>query len=228
MNDNFTLAYLIILVFTLLAYTLVNRRFNKYSGTMAACDMTAREVAKKILQDAGLTDVDVKYLSSAGLSDHYAPSQKTLWLSENVINSKSIAAIGIAAHEAAHAIQHAENYKPLVFRNANVNMASVGSRFGVLLLIIGLYFSITPVSYVGIILYSFVVLFTLLTLPVEFNASQRAIAILRDSSILTESELPGAKSVLSAAAMTYVAAVLAAVLQLFRMISRIRRSGKDD
>ena len=154
--------------------------------------------------------------------------KRVLRLSERVINSNSVAAVSVAAHEASHALQHAENYKPMVLRTACVNSVNFGSRFSMLIIILGLFLSFTPLLYVGVALYSLVVFFALITLPVEFNASRRALSLLSDTGVVSADELHGAKSVLSAAAMTYVVSALSAVIQLLRLVALVNRAKDRD
>ena len=167
---------------------------------------------------AGITDVTIRPIAGE-LTDNYNPKDHTLNLSQNVYGSRSIAAIGVAAHECGHAIQHAEGYAPLGFRSAIVPVVSIGSTLSWPLILIGLLIPRLDVCItLGILLFSLVVVFQFVTLPVEFNASGRAIAILRNGGFMTEEELGGAKRVLTAAALTYVAAMVTAILQLVRLL----------
>lgn len=182
--------------------------------------MTGAEAAQRILNTAGIYDVTIQHVSG-NLTDHYNPSNKTLNLSDSVYGSTSVAAVGVAAHECGHAIQHQKNYVPLTLRAAIVPVANLGSTLAWPLILIGLLFSRnTGVLFIdlGIICFSFAVIFQLVTLPVEFNASRRALRILGEQGILSESELPYTRKVLQAAALTYVASAASAILQLLRLI----------
>ena len=182
--------------------------------------MTGAEAAQRILNTAGIYDVTIQHVSG-NLTDHYNPSNKTLNLSDSVYGSTSVAAVGVAAHECGHAIQHQKNYVPLTLRAAIVPVANLGSTLAWPLILIGLLFSRnTGVLFIdlGIICFSFAVIFQLVTLPVEFNASRRALRILGEQGILSESELPYTRKVLQAAALTYVASAASANLQLLRLI----------
>ncbi len=182
--------------------------------------MTGKEAAQRVLRSAGIMDVTVRHVSGS-LTDHYDPRNKTLNLSDSVYDSTSVAAIGVAAHECGHAIQHQKDYAPLSIRSAIVPVANIGSTLAWPLIIIGLLFSSATGSFLiklGIICFSLAVLFQLVTLPVEFDASRRAVNILGSTGILSEEELPMTKKVLGAAALTYVAGAAAAILQLLRLI----------
>ena len=173
-----------------------------------------------MLRSAGIMDVTVRHVSGS-LTDHYDPRNKTLNLSDSVYDSTSVAAIGVAAHECGHAIQHQKDYAPLSIRSAIVPVANIGSTLAWPLIIIGLLFSSATGSFLiklGIICFSLAVLFQLVTLPVEFDASRRAVNILGSTGILSEEELPMTKKVLGAAALTYVAGAAAAILQLLRLM----------
>lgn len=182
--------------------------------------MTGAEAAQRILNTAGIYDVTIQHVSG-NLTDHYNPSNKTLNLSDSVYGSTSVAAVGVAAHECGHAIQHQKNYVPLTLRAAIVPVANLGSTLAWPLILIGLLFSRNTGALfidLGIICFSFAVIFQLVTLPVEFNASRRALRILGEQGILSESELPYTRKVLQAAALTYVASAASAILQLLRLI----------
>lgn len=196
----------------------VQSAYSKYSRVSASCGMTATEVAERILHGAGIYDVNIEMVGG-NLTDHYDPSSRTLRLSQGVANSTSLAALGVAAHEAGHALQHADAYAPLVLRSAVVPTVNIGSSLSWPLVLMGMVFSWEPLINVGILLFSLTVLFTLITLPVEFNASRRALTALEGGGFMDGRELSGAKSVLSAAALTYVAAALTAVLQLLRLLT---------
>ena len=218
------------LIFTLWAQARVQSTFNKYSKVSARGNYTGADVARHILNKAGLPGVGVERVAGM-LTDHYDPRVGVLRLSEGVYASRSIAALGIAAHEAGHAIQHGEKYPALVLRTAVAPAAATGSQLGIWIFMIGLLigmFSQTNVTWIldaGIILFSVAVLFTIITLPVEFNASKRAILVLNEGGFLAADELPKAKAVLDAAALTYVAAAATAVLTLVRLL--ILRGNRD-
>jgi Zn-dependent membrane protease YugP len=212
------------LVLGIYAQAKVSSSFNRYSQVPSARGLTGAQAARQVLDSAGLYDVGIEVAGSR-LSDHYDPRSRTLSLSPEVGNSNSLAALGVAAHEAGHAIQHAAGYVPFKFRSALVPVANFGTNFGFILFFVGLlFFRSGLLMNIGIVLYAAAVLFTLVTLPVELNASRRAMALLSDRSILVADELAGARKVLNAAALTYVAAALMAVLQLVRLILISRRS----
>ena len=195
----------------------VQSAFNKYSKVKSFRHYTGKDAARKILDENGLYDVRVENISG-NLTDHFDPSANVIRLSESTYNSDSVAAIGVAAHEAGHAVQHATGYVPIRVRNSIVPAVNLCSTIAMPLFIIGLLLGMTNLANVGIILFSGALIFQIVTLPVEFDASHRAIKILDSSAMLDEDELKGAKKVLRAAAMTYVAAVLASALQLLRLV----------
>ena len=185
-----------------------------------AGDALACRVAEQMMHNAGIYDVSVQRVAG-NLTDHYDPRTKTLRLSESVYDSTSVAAVGVAAHETGHAIQHDVGYAPLALRSFFVPLADFGSRLAIPLILIGFIFSGGGSTLVtlGILFFSLSVVFTIITLPVEFNASRRAIRLLADDGFLDSDEIGGAKRVLSAAAMTYVAAAFAAIAQLLRLVA---------
>ena len=211
---------LIGVVICMIASAKMNSTFNKYSRVRSHSGMTGREAAETILRRAGIYDVRVERISG-NLTDHYDPRTKTLRLSESVYDSTSVAAVGVAAHETGHAIQHDVGYAPLALRSFFVPLANFGSRLAIPLILIGFIFSGGGSTLVtlGILFFSLSVVFTIITLPVEFNASRRAIRLLADDGFLDSDEIGGAKKVLSAAAMTYVAAAFAAIAQLLRLVA---------
>lgn len=212
--------YLVLIgvIVSLIASAKVKSTYEKYSRVHSLSGMTGAEAAERILRNAGIYDVRIQRVSGH-LTDHYDPRNKTLNLSDSVYGSTSVAAIGVASHEAGHAIQHATNYIPLKFRNSFVPVANFGSSLSWPLILLGLLLgSAHYLVTIGIILFSFAVIFQLVTLPVEFNASNRAIRILDNSGILRGDEVRHARKVLSAAALTYVAAAATSVLQLLRLI----------
>jgi len=209
------------LLISLYASIKVRTTYSSYSRIGNSKNITGWQAARKILDSAGLNDVGIEHVRGS-LTDHYDPRSRILRLSEGVYDSTSIAAIGIAAHEAGHAIQHATRYSPLVFRNSIVPVVNIATNASWIIFLIGLFISsqsgITLMN-IGILLFCSCVLFQLVTLPVEFNASQRAIAQLNTMSLVDDDDIRGVRKVLSAAAMTYVAALIVAVLQLLRLIA---------
>ena len=206
--------------------------FNRYSRVMSHSGMTGREAAERLLRGAGIYDVRVEYVSG-NLTDHYDPRNKVLRLSDSTYSSASVAAVGVAAHECGHAIQHAVGYAPLNIRSALVPVANFGSTIAWPLIVLGLFISGNSSSLliqIGILAFSLSVLFQIVTLPVEFNASGRAIRILGESGMLYPDEISGTKRVLGAAALTYVASAASAILQLIRiiLITGGRGNGEND
>ena len=210
---------LIILAFLISALVSVkmNATFSKYSKVRSYCGMTGAQAAQRILSSAGIYDVRIEHVSGK-LTDHYDPSNKVLRLSDAVYGNTSIAAIGVAAHECGHAVQHARNYVPLSVRSAIVPVANFGSQLSWPLFLAGLIFSFRPLLMIGILLFCAALLFQIVTLPVEFNASARALRMLDETGIMGKQEIRGTKKVLRAAAMTYVAAVIGSLLQLLRLL----------
>lgn len=204
-------------VLCLLASTKVQSTFKRYAKVRAMSGMTGAEVADRILRLNGIMDVQIERVAG-NLSDHYDPRRKVLRLSDSVYGSNSIAAIGVAAHECGHALQHHYGYAPLSLRTILVPITNIGSRLAFPVILLGIILSSFEVLVpIGILLFGLTVVFSLVTLPVEFNASRRAIAVLGEQGILYDEELTGAKKVLSAAAMTYVASAVSAILQLLRL-----------
>lgn len=217
-------------VICLIASARVKSTYRKYSSYRSMTGMTGAQAAQRLLNNAGIYDVRIQHVSGE-LTDHYNPSAKTLNLSDSVYNSTSVAAIGVAAHECGHAIQHQRGYFPLTLRSAIVPVANIGSTLSWPLFLIGLLFSRNTGSFLinlGIICFSFAVIFQLVTLPVEFNASRRALVALEEQGILNTSELPYTKKVLKAAALTYVASAASAILQLLRLILLFGGRRRDD
>ncbi len=210
------------LLLGLWAQTMVNTRFNKYSKVLSARGLSAADVARYILDKNGLSHIPVNHIAGR-LTDHFDPTRNTVNLSDAVYSSTSVAAIGVAAHEVGHAIQHAKGYKPMEIRRAILPISAIGSKAWFLIFILGLMSSIDPLINTGIILFSAIVLFQLVTLPVEFNASSRAVNTLETYGLLNEQELEGTKKVLSAAAMTYVAALIASIMELLRLLAMAER-----
>ena len=205
-------------VISLIASAKVKSTYAKYSKVQSMSGMTGAMAAEQTLRNAGIYDVRIQRVSGH-LTDHYDPRNKTLNLSDSVINSTSVAAIGVACHEVGHAIQDARSYAPLKFRNSFVPVANFGATLSWPMILIGLLMGGSNVLVtIGIVLFSFAVLFQLVTLPVEFNASNRAIRILGETGILRGDEIGYTRKVLGAAALTYVAAAAASILQLLRLI----------
>lgn len=205
----------------------MNATFQRYQGVRAYSGLTGAQTAQRILRSAGIYDVTVRHVSGK-LTDHYDPRSKTVNLSDAVYGRASLAAVGVAAHECGHAIQNARGYVPLKVRGAIVPVANLGSQLFWPLFLLGLIFSMEPLVNLGILLFLFALVFQIVTLPVEFNASARAIRMLDSTGILSPSEVPGAKKVLRAAAMTYVAAVIGSLLQLLRLLILSGRIRNDD
>lgn len=206
-----------VFIFALICQAKVKTNFNRYSQIMNRSGMTGADAAWRLLQLNGITDVKIKRISGT-LTDYYDPNKKEICLSEDVFNSRSIAAIGVACHEAGHACQHNEGYFPLKIRSIVIPATKIGSALGVPLCLIGLFINSEPLAYVGLFLYGFVALFQLITLPVEFNASKRALQTIETNGFLTDSEYVGARKVLSAAALTYVAALASALATMLRLL----------
>lgn len=213
--------YLLVLLGTLLciwASARVKRIMEEYSRYPSECGLTAEEVARRILNNEGLYEVQIECLSSSD-GDHYDPRTNTVRLSCHNFGSSSITAIGVAAHECGHAIQHAKGYAPLDFRTALVPVVNIGSKAGIPLILLGVFLSYNQVLIqLGIWAFALAVLFQVVTLPVEFNASSRALVKLSEYGLVTEQEKDKCKKILSAAAMTYVAATISTALQWLRLI----------
>lgn len=225
--DKTYILVLIAAIFSMWASMRVNSTYQKYAKVMSRQGICASEAAQRILYYAGLTNIRVEHIRG-NLTDHYDPRTKTLRLSDSTYGSCSVAAIGVAAHECGHAIQDAEGYMPLQFRTALVPVANIGSKFGVPIIILGLILgSNSLLIQIGIWAFSLAVLFQLITLPVEYNASNRALDILETRGILGQEELAMSQKVLSAAALTYVAAAASSILQLLRLILLFGRRDDD-
>ncbi len=204
----------------------VSATYRRYSKIDNRRGMNAAEVAERILKGAGIYEVRIERIAGE-LTDHYDPKNKVVRLSENVYSSASVAAIGVAAHECGHVIQHYGGYLPIKIRNAIVPVVNFGSKLSWPLILLGILFGLTNLVDIGILLFSLVLIFQIVTLPVEFNASKRAITIIREEGILQGEEVTGAKKVLNAAALTYVAGVITTALQvlrLFLLFGRRRRN----
>ena len=217
-------------VICMIASARVKGTFNKYSQLRSMSGMNGAQVALRVLQAAGIYDVQVRHVSGS-LTDHYDPRTKTVNLSDPVYNATSVAALGVAAHECGHAIQHAKSYAPLSIRSALVPIANFGSMLAWPVILIGLLFNTRSsglIIDIGILLFSAAVLFQLVTLPVEFDASRRALVMLRTQGILADDELKYTRRVLKSAALTYVASAAAAILQLLRIILITNGRRRDD
>lgn len=217
-------------VICMIASARVKGTFNKYSQLRSMSGMNGAQVAQRVLQAAGIYDVQVRHVSGS-LTDHYDPRTKTVNLSDPVYNATSVAALGVAAHECGHAIQHAKSYAPLSIRSALVPIANFGSMLAWPVILIGLLFNTRSsglIIDIGILLFSAAVLFQLVTLPVEFDASRRALVMLRTQGILADDELKYTRRVLKSAALTYVASAAATILQLLRIILITNGRRRDD
>lgn len=212
-----------VLLFSFYCQIKVKRAFRRYSSVHAMCGMTGAQAAARLLQINGITDVQIRQIGGT-LTDYYDPKNKEICLSGDVYNATTVAAIGVACHEAGHACQHAQGYAPLKIRNAAIPATRIGSSLGIPLVLLGMVFTWRPLIMVGIVLYALVALFQLLTLPVEFNASRRALQTIESNQFLTEQEYRGAKKVLTAAALTYVAALASALATLLRLLLLAGRS----
>ncbi len=231
--------YILVLIGALLcifASSRVNSTYRKYAKVRSYSGMTGAEAARRILQMSGIYDVQVKHVSG-DLTDHYDPTRKVLNLSDSVYGSPSVAAIGVAAHECGHALQHRDGYLPLKIRSALVPAANIGSRLGLPIVILGLvlgfgfelpgggYFSLAQI---GVWIFALAVLFQIVTLPVEFDASGRALDMLGSYGLMNQGEVKDCKRVLSAAALTYVAAAASSILQLLRLVLLTGGRRRDD
>jgi len=235
MDSSVLVLLIAAMAFSLYAQFKVNSTFNKYSGVTSYGGRTAAEVARAILDGNGLSHVRIEHVSG-NLTDHYDPKANVIRLSDTVYGSRSVAAIGVAAHECGHAVQYGVNYVPIKLRAAIIPVTRIGSGLAMPLILLGILMSAAgsaqnnlgiTIAYIGIALFSLSTVFQLITLPVEFNASNRALATLQGDGILSDSELKGASKVLSAAALTYVAALAVSLVNLLRMISLVnnRRRG---
>ncbi len=208
------------MIIAMVAQIKVKSTFNRFSKVLSSRRITGAYAAQAVLNHYGITDVRIERVNGK-LTDHFDPRSNVIRLSDAVYNSTSVAAIGVACHEAGHAAQHAEGYAPIKIRNSVLPVCNIGSFLGVPLALLGLFMSFEPLIYVGIALYAGILLFHLVTLPVEFNASRRAISVIDATNLLGDDEIGGAKKVLSAAAMTYVASMLVALANVLRFAFRI-------
>ena len=205
------------MLIALLAQLNVSSTFKRYSRVRTLRGFTGAQAAEAVLRAHGVYDVRIQRVSGR-LTDHYDPRENVIRLSQDVYDSSSIAAAGVAAHEAGHAVQYAQGYAPVRLRSAMIPVCNFGSQFSMILIILGLLLYSQPMFGLGVILFAIAVLGQLVTLPVEFNASRRAVVSLRETGLLNQEELYGAKKVLGAAAMTYVAALLVSLAQLLRFL----------
>ena len=226
-DSYYMIGYLLVIVGAIimaLAQMKVSSAYNKYSRIENSRHLTGRDVAYEILNQHGLSDVQI-YEVKGHLSDHYNPSNLTLNLSSEIYHGTSIASLAVAAHECGHALQHQEGYKPLTFRNMIVPVCNISQTIGWIAILLGLFIGKSSISWLGVLLMSLMLLFQIVTLPVEFDAS-RALSILNDR-YLTEDEYPGAKKMLTAAALTYVAAMLSTLLSLLRIVLMVMSRDRD-
>ena len=221
---GYLLFMLPVIILSAIASSAVNSNYKKYAKVMSRRGITGGQVAELILQQNGIYDVRVKPISG-NLTDHYHPKEKYIGLSEGVYNSTSVAALGIAAHEAGHAVQHNVGYAPIRFRSAILPIANIASYASWIIILIGLLIS-PAIAVAGLVLFGFVVLFQLVTLPVEFDASRRALAVL-NAGYLDRDEMEGARKVLKAAAMTYVVALLTSLWQMLRLVLLVFGNRRD-
>jgi Zn-dependent membrane protease YugP len=205
------------IVLSLIAQGLVKSTFSKYSKMN--CNLTGAEAAKRVLEANGVYDVQIEQVSG-NLTDHYDPKTNVIRLSDSVYNTRSVAAVGVACHEAGHAVQYANSYLPIKLRSVIFPLANIGSQLSIPLIVLGMVFSFPILIDIGIIVFAAAVVFHLVTLPVEFNASRRAITAIKDYNVLLDdSEIAGARKVLTAAALTYVASFLLSLMQFLRLLA---------
>lgn len=230
-NNIYCILLIPVLLLSLWAQAQVSGNFKRYSGVANRRRLTGAQAAEAVLRAHGVYNVAIRPCSG-NLTDHYDPRDNSISLSENVYNSISIAAVGVAAHEAGHAVQYAENYGPVRLRTAIIPATQIGSKFSFILLLVGMVLYSQSLFFVGILLFSLTTIFQLITLPVEFNASHRALQTLENEQLLYDDELPGARKVLKAAVLTYVAALLMSALQLLRyvliFVGRNNRGRRDN
>ncbi|MCL1989648.1 MAG: zinc metallopeptidase [Defluviitaleaceae bacterium] len=224
MNNNMLVYFLIAMTIPLLAQGYLMSTFGRYKRTRASSGLTGYEVARRILDGNGLYDVQIEE-TQGRLSDHYDPRTKTVRLSPDIYRKPSVAAVSVAAHEVGHALQHAQNYMPLTLRSALVPVVSVANRLGFLAIMLGIFLQLFMLAEIGILLIASLFVFQLITLPVEFNASRRAMVAMGEMNILHDStEKRGARQVLTAAALTYVAALIVTLMELLRWVAILNGS----
>lgn len=230
-NNLYVLLLIPVLLLSLWAQFQVSGSFRRYNAVNNRRRITGAQAAEAVLRAHGVFGVPVRPCRG-NLTDHYDPRDNTIYLSETVYNAPTIAAVGVAAHEAGHAVQYAENYGPVRLRTAIIPATQIGSKFSFILLLVGMVLYSQSLFLIGILLFSLTTLFQLITLPVEFNASHRALQTLENEQLLYDDELPGARKVLKAAALTYVAALLMSALQLLRYVliflGRSNRGRRDN
>lgn len=223
---GFDIYYIILILpaflISLIAQIKVSSTFSKFSKTINMSGLTGAAAAEKVLLSHGVTNVTVERVGG-NLTDHFDPRTNVIRLSDSVYDSTSVAAVGVAAHEAGHAVQYAQGYTPIKIRNTILPVVNFGSRFSFIAILLGIVFASDLLITAGIILFSFATLFQIITLPVELNASKRAMQTIRGQALLSDDEAVGAKKVLTAAAMTYVAAVIMSIAQLLRLLLLNRR-----
>lgn len=223
------IGYLVLVIPALIisfgAQILVNSTFKKYSTVRNYKGLTGADAAMRVLNSHGVHDVRIEHIQG-NLTDHFDPRTNVIRLSDSVYKSTSVAAVGVACHEAGHAVQYATNYSPIKLRAAIIPITNIGSTLGLVLAMFGIMIVNNPLAIVGIALFSTVFLFQLLTLPVEFNASARALETIKNDSLLDSEEYDGAKKVLQAAALTYVAAMLTSLMNLLRLILLLQGNNK--
>ena len=228
---GFAIYYFVLIIpamlFALWAQVKVSSTFNRYSAQRTHTGMTGAQAAEAVLRACGVDGVRIERVAG-NLTDHFDPRAGVIRLSQSVYDSPTVAAVGVAAHEAGHAAQYAEGYGPIRLRNAIIPVTQIGSSLAWPLLLIGLLFNYEALFFAGILFFMLAVVFQLVTLPVEFNASARAISVLGEGGYLSPDELPGAKKTLSAAAMTYVAALAVSIAQLLRLVLLFGGGRRDD
>lgn len=225
MDQYYLLLVVPALLIAMWAQFRVSSTFRKYGQIQSSRSITGAQAAQQVLQQHGIYNVQIEQVSGH-LTDHFDPRSNVIRLSDSVYHSTSVAAIGVACHEAGHAVQYAQHYAPIKIRSAIIPVTNIGSQFGLMLAILGIVFGWDPLALLGILLFSTVVIFQLVTLPVEFNASSRALQAMEQANLLYDGELTGAKRVLHAAALTYVAALLVSLANLLRLIL-LRNRNRD-
>lgn len=215
------------MIFALIAQGKVQSAFRQFSQQRTRNGITGAQAAELVLRQNGLNDVRIERVQGK-LTDHYDPQENVIRLSDSVYSNATVAAVGVAAHEAGHAVQYAEGYGPIRLRSAIIPVTQIGSKMAWPLLLIGLLFNIESLFVAGILFFALATIFQLVTLPVEYNASSRAVAAIEGAAALAPDEIPGAKAVLSAAAMTYVAALAVSIAQLLRLILLFGGNRRDD
>ena len=211
------------LLLSLVAQVMVKSTYAKQSKVLASRGITGEQAAARVLYHYGITNVRIERAPGGKLSDHFDPKSNVIRLSDGVFGNSTVAAIGIACHEAGHAAQHAQGYAPIKIRNSLIPVCNIGSYLGIPLALIGYVMGFEPLVSIGLILYSFIAIFQFITLPVELDASKRAIKVIEETNMLGTDEIGGAKKVLTAAAMTYITALLVSLANLLRLVLRFNR-----